>query len=109
ARTLELIGPYGPCELGAVRDMAEKAIDVINASIRAFLNGDLELARGIDAMDSEIDAMYVGYLKRAVSEPPGDFKCLAAGLLFARHLERMADHAVYISKSVIYMLTGQTD
>lgn len=109
ARTLELIGPYGPCELGAVRDMAERTVEIISASIRAFLNDDLELARRIDSMDSEIDAMYMEYVKGAVGEPPADFKCLAAGLLFARHLERMADHAVYISKSVIYMLTGQID
>jgi len=109
ARTLELIGPYGPCELGAVRDMAQRAVEVISASIRAFLNGDLELARRIDAMDSEIDGMYIEYIRRAVREPAEDAKCLAAGLLFARHLERMADHAVYISKSVIYMLTGQMD
>jgi phosphate transport system protein len=109
ARTLELMGQYGPCELGKVYDMASKAVDVISASIRAFRDEDLELARRIDAMDSEVDGMYIEYVRGAVKEPPEDVKCLAAGLLFARHLERMADHAVYISKSVIYMLTGQVD
>lgn len=92
--------------------MAEKAEDMVQRSLDAFVERDVEAAKEVCRQDDEVDQMYTDLfdeLEGLVSQG-GDNRRVnqAIHLLFvARYLERIADHATNISERAIYMVTGE--
>lgn len=92
--------------------MAEKAEDMVQRSLDAFVERDVEAAKEVCWQDDEVDQMYTDLfdeLEGLVSQG-GDNRRVnqAIHLLFvARYLERIADHATNISERAIYMVTGE--
>jgi phosphate transport system protein len=85
-------------------------IDLLQQSLRSFVDRDVEKARGIGSSDDAVDAMYrenystiVGYARAH----PEQSEQAARYTLLNWFLERIADHAVNVAERVVYMETGE--
>jgi len=87
---------------------------MVHTSLRAYVQGDPELAAANCRRDDEVDRIFaelfdelIGYIlagaeRRAIVQ--------AINLLFAaRYLERVGDHATNIGERVIFMVTGRKE
>jgi len=90
--------------------MAQKAQAMVQNSLDALLNQDLDLAESVRAADDEVDeinrAMYE-QIKEDIRREPDRINALIHLLSISRHLERVADHATNIAEDVIYMINGE--
>jgi phosphate transport system protein len=92
--------------------MASLAEEQLRASVKAFLERDFELARGvfdtdrrIDAMENEIDEAGIHLL--ATQQPMArDLRLITMILKMSSDLERIGDHAVNIAESVLRLQSG---
>ena len=89
--------------------MAEIAKDMVNESIRAFVQNDLELARITIDRDDEVDALFdevkndvILLLKKEVDIEDDVINIM----MIAKYLERIGDHAVNICEWVEFYETG---
>jgi phosphate transport system protein len=77
--------------------------------VQALLEGDAQLADSIRAMDDEIDRMnrraHLDLLK-LIEEKPRYTQQAMRGILVAKNLERIADHASNIATDVIFWIRG---
>ncbi len=97
ARIIDAVGPGKSVEMPAeIREAIEITRGMVGEAYRAFRSRDGELKKRVEEKDDLIDGIYTGMLARLGSETSyttGD----VVALLVARHLERIADHAVYIA------------
>ncbi|KAF0126785.1 MAG: phosphate transport system protein [Elusimicrobia bacterium] len=110
-RALELAGKPLLKPLVDIPRLAELAARMTGEATEAFINGDAELARRVVLSDPAADA-----LKRAVEKELIEDYMMKDGstadravplLLAARHLERVADHAVSMAEDIIYMVDAR--
>ncbi|HEV2326061.1 MAG TPA: phosphate signaling complex protein PhoU [Terracidiphilus sp.] len=89
--------------------MGEFAGRMIRSAVQALLDGDAHLAESVRDMDDEIDRMnrlaHTDLLK-LIQEQPGCTQQAMIGILVARNLERIADHASNIATDVIFWIRG---
>jgi phosphate transport system protein len=89
--------------------MGEFAGRMIRSAVRALLEGDARLADSVREMDDEIDRMnrraHADLLK-LIQEKPQFTQQSMNGILVARNLERIADHASNIATDVIFWIRG---
>ncbi|OGD52808.1 phosphate transport system regulatory protein PhoU [Candidatus Bathyarchaeota archaeon RBG_13_38_9] len=90
-----------------IAEMGERTMSMIKSSIKAYRTKNIQLAEKVGEDDKEIDEIYLNHLKYSAENPPQSMEQLIADILTVRHLERIADHAVDLSSSVIYMITGK--
>ncbi|MCE4617502.1 MAG: phosphate uptake regulator PhoU [Desulfurococcales archaeon] len=77
-------------------EAAELTLKMLEYSYRAYRDGDDSLRERVAEMDDRIDKTYTDTLKYVASvEKITPLE--VADLLIVRHLERIADHSVYIS------------
>lgn len=92
--------------------MADMAQQMVQDSLDAFIERDIEKAKDVCRRDDEVDAIYsmiFDELQEIIRKGgDGDRVNQALHLLFvARYLERIADHATNIAERAIYMVTGE--
>jgi phosphate transport system protein len=104
---LETFGDLTTCDRETVEDTAEKTKEMISLSVEAFAKQDVELAGRITAMDDYVDNAYRDYIKKLMKSRKVDLRCALSQTLILRYLERIADHAVYIGNSVIFIVKGE--
>lgn len=95
-----------PADFGA---MGEYAGRMIRSAIQALLDGDARLADSIRDMDDEIDRMNRSAhadLLKVIQEKPEYTRQAMNGILVAKNLERIADHASNIATDVIFWIRG---
>jgi len=89
--------------------MGEFAGRMIRSAVQALFDGDARLAESVRAMDDEIDRMnrlaHIDLLK-LIQEKPACTQQAMIGILVARNLERIADHASNIATDVIFWIRG---
>ena len=94
-------------ELPAVAAAARKMLgDVLDA----FVEGDAAKAQEIIHADADIDARTAGIIadvQSAMEQAPLSVARGVATIFFAKHIERMADHATNIAEMVIYLVRGR--
>jgi phosphate transport system protein len=90
-----------------IEDMGEKVLQMVRISTRSLKNQDAELAKTISKTEQEVDEMYFQYLDKLVKEARATNQCTISSVLVVRYLERIADHATYITEAVVYIATGQ--
>jgi phosphate transport system protein len=111
---LETIGPIPNCDKTAVLGMARTVREMIVLSVRSLELHDKNAATKLYQMDDTVDALYRKYLRELIAqqndEPKRvtDARCDISGLLILRYLERISDHACYISDSIDYIFTGRS-
>jgi phosphate transport system protein len=89
--------------------MAQRAQEMLEKSLDALVNRDLNLAYQVCAQDDDVDimkhAMQDQFSKEACRKPE-QIDALIELFLVSRHLERIADHTTNIAEDVIYMISG---
>ena len=98
-----------------IRDMATATIDMVNGSVAAFVQRDLDLAKAIIDYDDVVDELF-NTLKNELITEIGNRKNIAEVenfgefavdmLMVAKYFERIGDHAVNIAEWVEYAITG---
>jgi phosphate transport system protein len=89
--------------------MGEFAGRMIRSAIQALLEGDARLADSVREMDDEIDRMNRrahSDLLQLIQDKPQFTQQAMNGILVARNLERIADHASNIATDVIFWIRG---
>lgn len=90
-----------------INEMGEKVLQMVKISIDSLKSLDAELARSVTKTEEEVDNMYFQYLGKLVEEAGITNQCTISSVLVVRYLERIADHATYVSEAVVYIATGQ--
>lgn len=108
-RTKETLGDE-PVELPVdFAAMGAFAARMIHMAVQALLDGDAGLADSVRDMDDEIDRMNhraSAELLRLIEEQPRISQQATNGILVAKNLERIADHASNIATDVIFWIRG---
>lgn len=89
--------------------MGECAGRMIRTAILSLLEGDARLADAVRDMDDEIDRMNRTAqtdLLKMIQEQPRYTQQAMNGMMVARSLERIADHAANIATDVIFWIRG---
>jgi phosphate transport system protein len=93
-----------------LREMDRHGRAMVERAVRAFVDGNAKEAKQVFAMDDDVDALYLDVQKRLIAllQKGGlSVEGLAADLLAARHLERVADNACKIAEKAVYAITGE--
>lgn len=88
------------------REMGEKTKECVTMSLEFIETMNERLMWDMSKLEAETDQLYLANLGR-LSESEGHSKTIIAYLLTIRYLERIADHASYISESISYAVTGK--
>jgi phosphate transport system protein len=83
---------------------------MVKDSLKSFVNGDIELARGMGSRDDLVDAKYDQIRRALIDEMvrhPSSIDMASHLSFVAMYLERTADHACVIASWTIYRVTGE--
>ncbi|BAI61951.1 phosphate transport system protein PhoU [Methanocella paludicola SANAE] len=83
---------------------------MVKDSLKSFVSGDVELARGMGARDDAVDAEYDQIRRALIDEMvkhPSSIDMASHLSFVAMYLERTADHACVIASWTIYRATGK--
>jgi phosphate transport system protein len=89
--------------------MGEFVAQMIRAALQALLEGDARMADSVREMDDEIDRMNRrahNDLLKLIEDKPQVTQQAMNGILIAKNLERIADHASNIATDVIFWIRG---
>lgn len=101
---------YKKRELGSLVEMAEKTSTMTEQAVKAFIEGNSDLAIKSVMMDDEVDELFVkvrNELIQDIKESSMDPTTLIDILMLAKYLERIGDHATNLGEAVLYSLTGK--
>ena len=90
-----------------IGNMSEEVLEMVQISINALKDHNVELARSISNIEKEVDKDYFNFLEELVKKASTTNKCTIASVLIVRYLERIADHAVYVCESLVYVVSGE--
>jgi phosphate transport system protein len=98
--------PVEPTVVG----MAEFATGMLRDAVSAFISGDVGLARDVlardDAQDQELGSVFPPVIEQMRANP-ASAEVGVSLLLFARNLERIADHATNIAEQAIFLVEAR--
>ncbi|MBU0900194.1 phosphate signaling complex protein PhoU [bacterium] len=86
------------------------AKEMLRKSLDAFINKDVELARSVLLMDTEVDNLKDQIFRELLTFMLSDSQAIERALaliLISRHLERIADHATNIAEDAIFIVMGK--
>ena len=88
--------------------MAERAAGMVRECVKAFTEGDTELAKHIIIEDDELDDLFndVKNETAAALRNDADADGMIDLLMIAKHFEKIGDHAVNIAEWTIFCDTG---
>jgi phosphate transport system protein len=89
--------------------MAELAIDMLQRSLKAFIDQNLEECRAIWHQDDQVDALYVQVYRELLTfmlQDPRSIERATHYLWAAHNLERIADRVTNICERTAYVITG---
>ena len=92
-----------------IEEMARETIEMVTASVDAFVKKDVELAKQVIKQDDVVDAYFSGVKRGIISiiaENPMDGEFALDLLMISKYFERIGDHATNIAEWVIYSVTG---
>ncbi len=90
--------------------MAELCIKMLQESLLAYTEGNVNRAAYMAELDDEVDRIYSTVLNEVMPMLSNDNvrnKQLMQLMMAAHYLERVADHATNIAEGVIFMVTGK--
>ena len=92
-----------------IEEMARETIEMVTASVDAFVKKDVELAKKVIEQDDIVDD-YFSRVKcgiiTLITENHADGEFALDLLMIAKYFERIGDHATNIAEWVIYSVTG---
>lgn len=90
--------------------LAQLAQKMVTDALDSLAKSDAALARDVIIRDDEVDALYRQIFRELVSYMVEDTKTVTRALellLYARNLERVADHATNIAENIVYYLEAR--
>lgn len=90
--------------------MAEVVIEMMEATVDAFLKRDLGIVQRVVESDAQVDTLYRSIHEEIVlyiEKDPSVTRQAIWILMIARYLERIGDHITNITERIYYMETGQ--
>lgn len=105
---MSLPNNYDTLSFPLIKKMADATVGLLNKSIDAFVNLDLEAAKKIDKEDDIVDNYFVMIRDQLIDIIKSDFDPAAAidFIMIAKYLERISDHGVNIAHWVIFTIEG---
>jgi len=100
--------PVSSPMLGRLREMGERAAEMLQTAMQAFADRDVDVAEELPARDSVLNRLNRGMLDD-LKDYAGDeeaFEWAVNLILVARYLERFGDHAVDIGEQTHFLVTG---
>lgn len=97
-------------EVTLLEPMFREAAGMTKDALRAFADGDAELARLVMPRDKTVDRLNSEMTSRfckLMAESPDRISDYLELILIARHLERVGDHAQNIAEDVIYLVAAE--
>ena len=86
--------------------MVQKAMEMMDQALKAFVNGDAESAQAVIPMDKAVDRinkqMHRELSSYMVENPKNISRCLNL-MVISKSIERIADHAKNIGEVVVYL------
>ncbi len=92
--------------------MAEKGIDMLRRSLKAFVNRDVEEAKRICDEDDEVDMLYEQVYRELLTFMLEDPRLItrATYLIWVAHnLERIADRVTNICERIVFLVKGRVE
>jgi phosphate transport system protein len=93
-----------------LREMADLSLQMLHASLDAFVNQDPVAARALIPRDKEVDALnkdiHRQLANQMIGEPETISRCLNL-MVAAKSLERIADHAKNVAEEVVYLCEAE--
>ena len=89
-----------------LNEMAERALEMLQAALDAFTTNDSDKARELIKQDEEVDRIYdrlVDNLMETMSQDATKSKRLARLLFVAKNLERIGDYVKDVCELTVYM------
>jgi phosphate transport system protein len=90
-----------------VVEMSERVLNMVYTTVNSLRSHNIELARSLSETEMTVDDSYFKYIDRLIEKAPATNRCTISSVLVVRYLERIADHAIYIGESIIYLATGE--
>ena len=97
-------------ELTHIPQMAEATMKMVNDSIDAFVNSDVELAKSVIVHDDVVDNLFTIIRDELIDLIRNDIDNGEQAidlLMIAKYLERIGDHAENIAEWVLFSITGK--
>jgi phosphate transport system protein len=94
---------------GSLDALATAALNLVNESLAALTHDDIELAQAVIREDRGVDRLRRAVcreLKDAIRQEPDRVDTWLRLINTARNFERVADHAVNIAETVVYLKEG---
>lgn len=91
-----------------VIDLGHAVMTMLQETIQAYVEGDIELAARVRKQDYEIDELYIKIFSDLLEiKTSPELTTAATHLTFlARNLERIGDHVTDIAEDIIFMKSG---
>jgi phosphate transport system protein len=93
-----------------INTMRVKTVDMLNQSVKAFVDRDTDLASKVLGLDDEIDDLNRMVKADVLDAVFNDGRKVAWGLEIintAAHFERLGDHATNLAEETIYIVKGK--
>jgi phosphate transport system protein len=111
AERVQLLAGEEPLKAAATLPaLAARARTMLGDVLDAFVAGDVSKAQSVIHADADVDAATARFIADAQTEVATDPRAIGravATIFFAKHIERMADHATNIAEMVVYLVRGQ--
>ncbi len=113
AKITLMIGDEPPLKpLIDIPSMAQKATEMLDQSLEAFVNRDDGLAQRVIHRDDEVDGLYDQVFRELISfmvEDPRSITRATRLLWVAHNLERIADRVTNLCERVVFLVTGKME
>lgn len=107
--TILMAGKPYPKEVRFVEDMAKETTVMLNHSIDAYVEGDMEKAQSVIDRDDVVDGLFdeaKASISDLIKRGGADAEQALDILMAAKYFERIGDHATNIAEWVLFSKTG---
>ena len=101
----DLFGDVSECKNASLIESSKKVKSMIKEAVMSFAELDIRKAVKIRENERFIDKIYRDRMPKLIDSK--DTKCALAEALLLRYLERIGDHAVFMSDAINYIVTGK--
>ena len=101
----DLFGDVSECTNASLIESTKKVKHMIREAVFSFAELDVRKATKIRDDEKVIDQIYKDRLPKLIES--NNTRCALAEALLLRYLERIGDHAVFMSDAINYIVTGK--